>query len=435
MTVPPKPRTNPPIADGRGWFVVVLLSILYACSFIDRQVITLMVTPIQRDLGLTDTQISILLGPAFALFFAVLGLPMGVLVDRVSRKILIAAGVTIWSLFTVGSGLASSYAHLLVARAGVGVGEATLGPGAYSLIADYFPKERLARALSVFGIGVVLGSGLAALIGGYVISLAIEDKLVFLPLVGEVRPWQVVFIVVGLPGLILALPMLFIREPVRARVPNIRIDGLWPQLKCRRRAYAGLMGGFGLFSLFGFGAGAWLPTCLVRVHAIPIQYVGLALGLGTICFGAIGTVFWGSFNDRLVRRGQIDAPIRLGSAIGAGLLLSGLVIGLAGDARWAIAGTLLLTMFGAVWSGITAASLQIITPAHLRGRVSAVYMVVLNAGALGLGPLLVALITDYGFVDPMAVGKSIGVLGLIAVPLGMGLLWWGRSAYVDAFLP
>lgn len=434
-----KPSTEiidatPPISEKHGWFAVVVLSLLYACSFIDRQIIALMVVPIQRDLHLTDTQMSLLLGPAFAFFFAIMGLPMGSLADRISRKGLIATGVAAWSLFTAGCGLASSYAHLILMRMGVGVGEATLGPGAYSMITDYFRTSHLTRAMSVFGIGVVLGSGLASIIGGYVIEASMNIGHVSIPLIGMVRPWQLVFIIVGLPGLLLALLMLAVREPPRhdsGVIPDT--SDFSRQMKQQWRAYIALMGGFGMFSLFGYGAGSWLPTYLMRTHEMPVHIIGLLVGGGTIFFGTFGTLFWGALNDRLVSRGKIDAPFILGPIIGLCLGGAGVFMGLAPTKNIAIVGVILFTIFGAVWSGITAASLQLMTPPRLRGRVSAIYLIVNNAVGIGVGPLLVALATDRIFIDPMATGKSIALVGAIIIPLAIALMLSGRQQYIKAF--
>lgn len=421
----------------RAWFAVGVLSALYACSFIDRQILALMVEPIQRDLNLTDTQMSILIGPAFAFFFAVLGLPMGAIADRYSRKRLIALGVAAWSCFTAGCGLAANFGQLLLARMGVGVGEATLGPGAYSMITDYFRAEQLARAMSVFGIGVVVGSGLASLIGGYVIEASMNAQATHLPIIGDVRPWQLVFIVVGVPGLLLSLLMMLVAEPLRRKhatqaASDAPSGSLGRQLRFRFRAYAAIMGGFGLFSLFGYGAGSWLPTYLIRVHHLPIHIIGLAIGLATMVFGTIGTICAGSINDRLVARGRLDAPFIVGPVIGACFLCAGLLVSLAPTPTIALAGVVAFSMFGAIWSGVTAAALQLMTPSNLRGRVSAVYMIINNAVGLGLGPLLMALATDHIFGNGLAVGKAIALVGIFAVPAGIVLLRSGRRHYLEA---
>lgn len=420
----------------RGWFAVGVLSALYACSFIDRQILAFMVELVKHDLGLTDTQMSILIGPTFALFLSVLGLPMGAVADKHSRKRLIIAGVTAWSLFTAACGFATSFFQLLLARMGVGIGEATLGPGAYSMISDYFHPAQLARALSVFGIGVVAGSGLASLVGGFVIAASTSFGAVYLPLVGQLKPWQLVFIVVALPGLVLALVMMLVHEPPRRARAHAELDapgrGLRFQLGLRNRAYAAIMGGFGLFALFGYGAGSWLPTYLIRVHHMPIQTIGIVLGLATMILGSSGTILAGTINDRMVARGRLDAPFVVGTVIGTGFLLGGLIMSLGPSLGVVLGGIIIFSMFGATWSGVAAAAIQIITPATMRGRVSAVHLIVTNAVGLGLGPLLVALATDYLFADEQAVGKAIALVGCIAVPAGIVLLRSGRRQYLQA---
>ena len=193
-------------------------------SFVDRQVITLLVQPIRQDLGINDTQISLLMGFAFAIFYVLMGVPIARLSDRYNRRNIIAAGIFLWSLATAACGLAKNFTHLFLARIGVGVGEATLTPAAYSMIADYFPKEKLGRALGVYSTGVYLGAGVATVAGGAAVKLISQANPVELPLLGTVAPWQMTFMVVGLPGLLLVLVMMLsIREPARKDV-NERID-------------------------------------------------------------------------------------------------------------------------------------------------------------------------------------------------------------------
>lgn len=428
---------------GRGWFTVGVLASLYTCSFIDRQIMALMVDPIKQDLHLSDTEVGILIGPAFAFFFVVMGLPMGALADRFSRKALITAGAAAWSAFTAACGLTSNFPQLLAVRMGVGVGEATLGPAAYSIITDYFPPDRLARAMSVFGLGVVIGSGLASLIGGYLIAALDRAPAIRFPLLAGLHTWQLVFLIVGISGLLLLLPMLLVREPARRQPPlhklatidTTRQGSLPKQLRAGWRAYAAIMGAFGLYSLFGYGAAAWLPSYLMRVHHIPIQQVGLLIGLAIMVGGSIGVVTAGSVNDRLVRKGRIDAPFRIGIVIGVGFLTGGLVMTLAPTPTLAVAGLAIYGLFGATWSGIAAAALQLMTPATLRGRVSAVYFIVTNILGLGFGPLLMALSTDHIFTNDLAVGKAIALVGVIAIPAGMALLWSGRRQYLAIVAP
>jgi MFS family permease len=200
---------------GYAWYVVVVLTIAYTVSFIDRQIMALMVEPIRRDLEISDTQMSLLLGLAFAVFYTLLGIPIARLADRYSRRGIIAAGIAVWCFMTAACGLSRNYAQLFLARVGVGVGEAALSPSALSMMSDYFPKETRGRAVAFYTMGISMGVGLAMILGGQVIALVSQAPPVTLPVVGQLFAWQTVFVVVGLPGILVAALMLTVREPPR----------------------------------------------------------------------------------------------------------------------------------------------------------------------------------------------------------------------------
>ena len=208
-----------------SWYVVVVLTVAYMFSFLDRQILALLIEPIRQDLEITDFQISLLLGLAFGIFYTALGIPIGRLADRRSRRGIIAVGVTIWCLMTAACGLARNFSQLFLARIGVGVGEATLNPSAYSLISDYFPRQRRGRAISFYNMGVSLGAGVAMVVGGQIIAFAFDTPRVTLPIVGELYAWQLVFLLVGLPGLLIAALMITVREPERRDKLQIATDG------------------------------------------------------------------------------------------------------------------------------------------------------------------------------------------------------------------
>src|SRR5580698_8597174 len=209
-------RANQPRAGlGYAWYVVIVLTALYMLSFVDRTILGLLVGSIKRDLGISDTRIGLLQGLSFALFYTVMGLPLGRLADTRSRRNLIAGGVVVWSLFTSACAIAKSFWSLFFTRIGVGVGEAGLSPAAYSLISDYFPPDKLGVAISVYYMGVFLGSSLALLVGGVVVDIMSRVHTVTLPLIGTIASWRVTFLVVGLPGLLFALLVYTIKEPLR----------------------------------------------------------------------------------------------------------------------------------------------------------------------------------------------------------------------------
>lgn len=268
-----------------AWYVVGVLLVIYVFSFIDRQILSLLVGPIRRDLDISDTQMSLLMGFSFALFYTFFGIPMGRLADTRSRRAVIAAGLVVWSAMTTACGIARQYWHFLLLRMGVGVGEAALSPSAYSLITDYFPRRKLGVAIGVYTMGTSIGSGIAFLLGGVVVGLAGDEMTWQLPLIGAIRPWQVVFFAVGLPGILLSLLLLSVREPIRRGVRRLRAaaDGVeqvpiseviaylranWRTLTCHNLAFA-----FLAFS--SYGAGAWIPTYLQRVHGMAARDSGL----------------------------------------------------------------------------------------------------------------------------------------------------------------
>jgi len=260
--------------------VVGLLMVAYTSSFIDRQIMSLLVDPIRADLGISDTQFSLLAGLAFSIFYSVMGLPLGWVADRMSRRMLIIVGMIAWSVMTALCGLATSFLALFIARMGVGIGEAALSPAAYSLISDHFPPERRARAISAYAMGPYLGSGLALIIGGQVIEAASGLGAVTLPLVGELAPWQLVFLAVGLPGIPIALLFLLVREPVRRGLaPQGSDTELLPFIKARRTLFLLLFLGFSVFGIAGISYLVWIPAVFIRVHGWTAGDIGVAYGL------------------------------------------------------------------------------------------------------------------------------------------------------------
>ena len=206
-------ESYPPV--GYAWYVVSVLTVAYIFAFVDRQILNLLVRPIRRDLSITDTQMSLLMGFSFAVFYSIFGFPLGRLADFKSRRTIVALGMVCWSFLTAGCGLARHFWHFLILRMGVGVGEAALSPSAYSLISDYFPKERRATAMSVYSMAYYIGSGLALVLGGLVVGYASGKGNWVLPIVGAIRPWQLIFFIVGLPGVLFALLMYTVKEPTR----------------------------------------------------------------------------------------------------------------------------------------------------------------------------------------------------------------------------
>jgi MFS family permease len=425
-----EPPATPWPSSAVGWYAVFVLTMAYVLSFIDRTILSLMVGPIRADLGLSDTQISLLHGFAFAIFYTTLGIPIALLADRLNRRNIIAIGVAFWSAATVLCGFAKSFWGLFWARVGVGVGEAALSPAAYSMVADLFPPHRLGRALAVYTAGVFAGAGIAYMIGGAVVGSVAHAENVVLPLLGEVRPWQFVFIVVGLPGIPMALWMLTVREPARRRPPSsgtlrAAFRDCLGYMRAHWQVYTAHFVGFSLLAILFNAAGAWLPAYLMRVHELGPAQAGFWLGLIMLVAGIGGVLGGGWLGDRLAASGRPDGTMRVGviAAVGAipfaatATVVEPLALSLA-----LIAGYL---FFVSLPYGAAAAAIQIITPGRMRATASAVYLCLVNLIGLGIGPTLVALATDRVFGEDVAVGKSLALVSVVCAPVAALLIAWG----------
>lgn len=429
MTTPPSAHSYP--SPGRAWYAVGALTLVYVFSFIDRQILNLLVKPIRRDLGITDTQMSLLMGFSFAVFYTFFGILMGKLADTRSRRGLIAAGFVLWSALTAGCGLARNYLQMLLLRMGVGVGEAALSPAAYSLITDYFPPNRLATAISVYSMGIYLGTGLAYLAGSVVISFAGSQTSWDLPLLGATRPWQVIFFIVGLPGILLALLMATIPEPPRLATQRsaATFTDFWRYVRLNRATFACHNLGFALLSFSSYGTAAWLPAYFIRHFGWEASRIGMWFGAIVMVCGTLGIVAGGWLADRMKQRGHQDAAMRVGLLACLVWVPPGIAAFLLQSPGWALAAVAVAQFFTSAPFGVAPAAIQQMSPPDLRGQASAVYLFVINLVGLGLGPTAVALATDYLFGDDNAVGYSLLLVTTVAHAISALLLWRGLSHF------
>ena len=433
-TVAPYP--NPKYA----WYVVVVLFIAYTSSFIDRIIMSLLVEPIKRDLVLSDTQFSLLHGFAFAIFYTFMGLPLGRMADRANRRRIISWGIFLWSLMTAFCGLAKSFTHLFLMRIGVGVGEAALSPAAYSMISDYFPREKRGVPISMYSMGVFFGAGIAFILGGYVVQLMTGASEVIIPLIGSVRPWQVTFFIVGLPGILVLALMLTIKEPARRDVvtlsentesqpgePSIRETLAF--VRHNIRAYGAVLLGFALLATVSYGFFTWAPSFLIRTYGFEASKAGYSFGLLILVLGTCGTLLGGLLADRLLSRGKLDAKMRVAFYAGGATLVFGCIAPLMPSATLALLFLAPTIVSIGIPVGLGPAALNFITPNQLRGQVIALYLFGVNLIGLGFGPTFVAVITDYGFGDPAAVRYSLAIIAVIISALAMIVIASGMSAY------
>ncbi|MEZ0538097.1 spinster family MFS transporter [Fibrella arboris] len=424
-----------------AWYVVALLTLANISSFIDRQVLSLLVKPIKHDLHLSDTQMSLLMGLSFALFYTLFGMLIGRLADRYTRRNIVIGGITIWSLMTVLCGGIRTYSQFFLARMGVGVGEATLSPSAFSMIADLFPRKQLATALSIFSMGIFLGSGLATLIGSGIVAKLPATGLVTVPIVGQIYPWQLLFFYVGLPGLLIGLLLLTIREP--RRTSTLQVAGQTARLSFAeslvlifryRTAYLLICFATACQALINYGCNAWVPTFIARTYGWEIPRAGAFYGLVTICASLLGVLFGGWYADKLTKEGHTDGRLRVGVLSGV-LALASFFIPLLPRAEWALL-AMAMPIFGlACPFGAAAAAIQELMPNQVRGLASAIYLFILNLIGIGLGPTLVALFTDFLFHDEQMIRYSLVLLyaigGGIGLLLGMLALKPYRRAMAD----
>lgn len=416
---------------GRGWYAVAILTLANISANIDAQILALLAVPIRRDLGISLTEMSYLIGLPFALFYTLMGLPIARFADRGNRRNIITAGIALWSLMTTLSGLAGTYWRLLLARIGVGVGEAALAPPATSLLSDYFPRDRLGSAMGVYSTAIFIGSGLAYLIGGWVIGIAEQQATWTWPVIGDIRPWQSVFIIVGAPGLLIALLMLTVREPQRS-APALRgvpFVALSRYVWANKRTFICHSFGFAFSASVNYGIAAWLATFLVDRHGWPVSRAGIVMGVLTITVGTLGVVGGGRLTDWFLRKGHSDGALRVGVIGALGMLVSATFYPFAPTATLAVAGLVVVNFFAAFPWGAAAAAAADIVPAQMRAQGVALYFFVLSLISRALGPIAVAAITDYAFGNDAALPYALAIVNIVGMSLAIMLFLFGMPAY------
>lgn len=424
-----------------GWFAVGVLLAAYAVSFLDRQILTLLVQPIKLDLGITDTEIGVLQGPAFGLFYATMGLPLGWLADRIHRVRLMAVAIVFWSAMTFASGFASEYWQLLLCRFGVGFGEAALVPAAVSLLADLFEPQRRALPVAVFTAGLAVGSGLSLILGGSFIAFA-ESGATALPVIGEWfvgrEPWQVVFMLAGLAGGPIALLVLLLHEPRAATHGSAQttewrsLSAAWCHLVRQRAFMVPMLASMCALYVISTAVSAWLPSVFIRDHGwTPVQ-VGQWLGPVILGCALLGNFIAGLVSQALAARGIADAVLRTIFAGACVMVPCAVLVGLSASAQLSLmlAGVLFAAL--AVTFSIASLAFVEVTPPRLRGQVVALYLLLANFVGLALGPTGVGVLTDSGAPGLAAVGAALAVICLVAGVPGLWWLWRARRRFAAA---
>lgn len=430
--------TTPAAADNAGYpprsqayYGMAAMMLVTMFSILDRYIPAILVQPIRAELGVTDTGISFIQGWAFSLFYCLAGLPMGRLVDRSRRNRIIAAGAVVWSVATIACGFSQGYWQLLVARMGVGIGEACLAPAAYSLIADYFQPNVRGRAISIYYLSLTVGASVSFLIGGLVLRLTTGMDGLTLPVVGTLAPWRLVFITVGVPGIPLALLMLSVREPQRqhgVRAAGLDGDPAFSRFLSLNRGPLSLIYlAYGAMTFATLCALPWAPTLYLRRFGMPTSTSGVYIGIATLVGGVAGVLLSGALSDRwrFARWGGRFRVPALAIACNLPVTLSYPVM----PTAWSSITLLgLATAISAFGTSSAAATIQAVVPNTMRGQAMALFQIIaLLAGALA--PTAVALTTDYVFRSDASLPASLQLAPGILLVIALIAAAFGLRAY------
>ncbi|WP_336978441.1 MFS transporter [Altererythrobacter fulvus] len=427
-------RETAPVATGaypparEGWYAVGVLALTTTFAMLDQGILGLLIQQIIADFKLTDTEASLLLGPAFVLFYVVLGVPLSTLIDRWKRTWIISVGIFVWSMATAACGLAANFMQLFVARFVVGAGEAVNGPAAYSIVADYFPRDKLPRAVATLQIGSVAGSGLSLLLGGAMIWLVASIGTPSLPLLGELRPWQVVFLAVGLPGVLVAFLLLTVKEPprtaMRKEVSKVPLVGALSFLWRNFAIFGPMFIGLTLGSL-DTGGRAWGAAFFERTYGWSPATYGMVSGVVSLVAMLTGLYLGAKWVEWFQARGKADGAFRVilytrFIAIPFAILMPVMPTPELAVAFNAVS-YLTLGMSGPMLNAV----MLIVTPSQIRGQVMALYLFIFTVIGQGLGPVVTGVTTDYIFTSPDDLRWSIMLLHIVFLPAALAVTWLG----------
>jgi MFS family permease len=418
MSTKPIPITDPDAADNvpaYSWYALAVLTLVYVLNFLDRTLIYILFTPIKKEMAFTDLQLALLGSTSFVIFYTLLGIPFGRLADRTTRKYLIAGGLAVWSLFSGLTGFAGSFWSMFFCRLMVGVGEATLGPAALSLLSDYFPPRMRATVQGIYSSGIAIGSGAAFFLGGWI---------------GQNYGWRWAFYFLGFPGLLLAVVVFFLKEQPRGRTEVITVHYsskdwkiLFSSIPLRY-----LYLGYGLFGIASNNLGIWVPSFFVRVHGMSLALIGTVVGILAIVVGVPVTIMGGYISDRFRRFGKGG---RMLFSMGAALASIPLWLLLLYSDNTTLLLVLNCTLFALAisWLGPAAADVHDIAGPHLRGLGIGIYFSTVNICAYGIGSPLIGKLND-----KLGVSSNPGVMrySLLVCPVACALsafmLWRGSRA-------
>ncbi|MBA4306413.1 MFS transporter [Sphingopyxis bauzanensis] len=420
------PMTYPP--REQAWWMVAVFCFAGFISYTHRLILSVLVDPLQIDLGIGDASISLLQGAAFAIIYVLAGLPLGRLADRGRRRRILIGGALIWCTGSILCGLAPGFWTLFAARAVVGIGEAALAPAAASMIGDAFPPHQRGTAIGVFFMGMVVGGPAAVGIGGVLLGAAQDGAFLAVPLLGTLAPWRIVLILIGVSGLLVPILLLTVREPQRLEaIEQAPLSHVIARLASDRLVLGTLLIAIALLSVGDYGLLSWVPSVLSRLFLWKPEQIGSIFGLVTAIAGIFGALLGGVLSDLFARRGGVRG--RLGFSMAAASLAGvGALLVAAPHPALVLLGLGLWTLCSAIAATAGVAALQDVIPGDLRGIGMSLVAFCNTLLGLGMGPTAVALVTERGFGNPLAVGYSVACIVVPAAMLSIGLFHMSRSA-------
>ena len=420
-----------------GYSAVAVMTLAQVFAFIDRQIPAMLVEPIKQDFNLNDSQIALLGGAAFSIFYAIMALPIGYAVDRYKRVNVLGTGIFVWSLMTTLAGLANSFGRLFGARIGVAVGEAVMAPVSVSLVSDYFPQNKQGKPMGVITAGVYLGIGATLIGGGYLIDYLTDIGGITIPGIGYFKPWQATFLLVGIPGILISIAAFMLHEPKRLGLSkmqdNLKPINIFSHLKTNKTTLFPMFGGLIFMALIFYSFTFWAPSMMVRTYGLSLTEVGFTLGIITIIASILGTISSGTVVDYLRSRGHSDAPIRTGMyacifatpAICLAPIVDSLFL------TWALIGIYLFFISSFAPIGLLAVSG--ISGNEVKGQMAAVHAFLMMAFGLSLGPQITAFFTDFVLMDESKLGYAMALTGALVLPVAAIFFIISSSSYQKAY--
>ena len=421
-----------------GYSAVVVMTLAQVFAFIDRQIPAMLVEPIKQDFNLNDSQIALLGGAAFSIFYAIMALPIGYAVDRYKRVNVLGTGIFVWSLMTTLAGLANSFGRLFGARIGVAVGEAVMAPVSVSLVSDYFPQNKQGKPMGIITAGVYIGIGATLIGGGYLIDYLTNIGGITIPGIGYFKPWQATFLVVGIPGILISFAAFMLHEPRRLGLAQTsekdsKSINIFSHLIKNKSTLIPMFAGLIFMALIFYSFTFWAPSMMVRTHGLSLTEVGFSLGIITIISSILGTISSGAVVDYLRSKGRTDAPIRTAmfACIFAmpAICLAPLVENVV--AAWMLIGIYLFFISSFAPIGLLAVSG--VSSNEVKGQMAAVHAFLMMAFGLSLGPQITAFFTDFILQDESKLGLAVSLTGGLVLPIAAVCFWMSLKRYRKAY--